>query len=176
MLRSFLLSGLVVVGAVNADTRKLEDLSAEFMEDATLGLKARAERADGTNEGVEVYFSGDGFSVVDSDGAHRVQSADVDKDLRGRSVKDMAAFAINATLKAKQMSDGKYRIMQGGNLKGGGPILAACAWASTQAVGWTLALPWLFIPGGQPVFLWTTANTNILATYAASAAAVTPSI
>ena len=121
---------------------------------------------------IGLSYDEEGFTVTENDLATRVHSYDTDSIFRGKSKKQIAAFAAMGKFKVSKFDNGEYSVRAHGDLKGGGPFLAAFAAIGVRALGWTAVGVFFIVPGCQPFILPTIQVTEIVATVATSAALV----
>ncbi len=73
---------------------------------------------------IGLSYDEEGFIVTENDLSTRVHSYDTDSLFRGKSKKQIAAFAAMGKFKVSKFDNGEYAVRAHGDLKGGGPVTA----------------------------------------------------
>ncbi len=147
--------------------------SLPAMELSTIELSRESIRGNRLGP-IGLSYDEEGFTVKENDLSTRVHRYDTDSIFKGKSKKQIAAFAAMGKFKVSKFDNGEYAVRAHGDINGGGPALAVAAAVSVRALGWFCSLPFLFIPGGQAIFLAGCAITENVATVATAAALVAP--
>ena len=151
------------------------DMSSNIdLDEATLEFSPESVRTDGLEENIGLFYDKEGFFVRADDEDVRVQTYDTDKLFRGRNIKDVARYATQGKFKVSKFNNGEYVIAAHGDLKGGGPVLAAIAAVGVRVIGYGISAPFILVPGGQAIFLAGCQITEVAATVATGAAMAAP--
>lgn len=173
------LAAVFSISAVNTanDAFSIDNIDEFDMTEATLAFLPEVVRTDGLGEDVDLFYDNDGFFVRTSDEDVRVQSHDTDKPLRDLSKKDLIKYAAMGKFKVSKFDTGEYAVRSCGELKGGGPVLAACGAIGTRVIGyggWAVCA--LTIPGFAATGAHAFASIELAANYATAVGLTTPSI
>lgn len=159
------------------EKKALAEIDDIDMKEATLEFLSGTVRKKSAEEGLLLYDK-EGFLVRKDDEDVRVHRYDTDKLFHGRSVKEMTKYAIKGNkLKLTKLDNGEYTVQAQGELKGGGPILAACIGISVRVGGYgAWGVGALTIPGFIGTWPAAAAVIENTANYGTAAALLTPSL
>ncbi len=88
-------------------------------------------------EPIGLSYDEEGFTVTENDLSTRVQRYDTDKMFRGKTKKQIAAFAAMGKFKISKFDNGEYSVKADGGLNGGGPVTASILYGLTKFLCWT---------------------------------------
>lgn len=178
MVRYFSLSLLVGMSslfAMETAPEKMTPLNEVDFSGMALEFSPEVVRTEGLGEEVGLFYDEEGFFVRNETGDVRVKRHDTDNTFRKKSSSDIVKYvASQSQFKVTKFDNGEYSVSATDELKGGGPCLAIASAIGVRLIGWSVSVPFLFIPGGQPIFLAGCAMTENAANAATAIALVSP--
>ncbi len=115
-----LLFSLIAAASSLSAMETLTSFNDLDMTNATLEFSPSTARTCGAEENAALFYDKEGFFVREDDNDVRVHGYDTDKFFQGKSVEEMARYAMIGGFKVSQFDNGQYAVRTQGALKGGG--------------------------------------------------------